>query len=189
MFLLRKTKTDTEPLPIKMSGIRMGERLLQIGVDDPKLLAAMALKIGLSGSASVAVSDEAAATRARGGAAGAGALIDLHVTPLDALPFDNDAFDVVVVHGVNGLLPSLNDQARADRALRETRRVLRHGGRVIVIEAGPKSGLAGVIRPYRPDAKYEAAGGAVAALQAAGFKPVRMLWEREGYRFTEGLKT
>src|SRR5688500_15752182 len=111
MFFLRKVKEDTEPLPIKMSGIRMGERLLQIGVDDPKLLAAMALKIGMSGSASVAVSDEAAATRARGGAAGAGALIDLHVTPLDALPFDDDAFDVVVVHGVNGLLPSLNDQA------------------------------------------------------------------------------
>ena len=46
-----------------------------------------------------------------------------------------------------------------------------------------------MIRPYRPDAGYEAAGGAVAALQAAGFKPVRMLSEREGYRFTEGLKT
>jgi hypothetical protein len=67
--------------------------------------------------------------------------------------------------------------------------VLRHGGRVIAIEAGPKSGLAGIIRPYRPDAAYEAAGGAVAALQAGGFKPVRVLWEREGYRFTEGLKT
>jgi SAM-dependent methyltransferase len=187
MFFRRKAKLDTEPLSIKMSGIRMGERLLQIGVDDPKLLAAMALKIGLSGSTSVAVTDDASAARARAGATGAGALIDLHLTSLDALPFDNDAFDVVVVHGMNGLLPSLNE--RTDRALRETRRVLRHGGRIIVIEAGPKGGLAGVLRPYRPDARYEAAGGAVAALQAAGFKPVRMLWEREGYRFTEGLKS
>ena len=137
----------------------------------------------------MAVSDEAAAPRAarRRGERRRADRSPRHA--LDALPFDDDAFDVVVVHGVNGLLPSLNDQARADRALRETRRVLRHGGRVIVIEAGPKSGLAGVIRPYRPDVKYEAAGGAVAALQAAGFKPVRMLWEREGYRFTEGLKT
>jgi len=189
MFFLRRAKPDTEPLAMTMSGIRMGERLLQIGVDDPTLLAAMALKIGLSGSTSVAVSDEGAAARARSGAAGAGALIDLHVTPLDTLPFDNDAFDVVVVHGVNGLLRSLNEQARADRALRETRRVLRHGGRVLVIEAGPRSGLAGVIRPFRPDARYEAAGGALTALQAAGFTPVRVLWEREGYRFTEGLKT
>ncbi len=70
---------------------------------------------------------------------------------------------MVVVHGMNGLLPSLNE--RTDRALRETRRVLRHGGRIIVIEAGPKGGLAGVLRPYRPDARYEAAGGAAAALR------------------------
>jgi ubiquinone/menaquinone biosynthesis C-methylase UbiE len=189
MFFLRKAKLDTEPLSIKMSGIRMGERLLQIGIDDPKLLAAMALKIGLSGSTSVAVADEAAAARARNGAAAAGALIDLHVATLDAMPFDNEAFDVAVVHSVGGLLQSLRQQARADRVLRETHRVLRHGGRVIAIEAGPKRGLAGIIRPYRPDTAYEASGGAGAALQAAGFKPVRVLWEREVHRFTEGMKT
>jgi len=189
MFFLRKAKLDTEPLSIKMSGIRMGERLLQIGIDDPKLLAAMALKIGLSGSTFVAVGDEAAAARARHGAAAAGALIDLHVTSLDAMPFDNEAFDVAVVHSVGGLLQSLTRQARADRVLREAHRMLRHGGRVMVIEAGPKRGLAGIISPYRPDAAYEASGGAVAALQAAGFRPVRVLWEREGYRFIEGLRT
>jgi SAM-dependent methyltransferase len=188
MFFLRKAK-DTERLPIRMSGLRMGERLLQIGVDDPTLLGAMALKVGLSGSASVAVTDEAAAAHARDGAARAGALIDLHVTSLESLPFDTDAFDVVVVHGVNGLLRSLNERARSEPALREARRVLRHGGRIIVIEAGPKSGLAGMISPYRPDATYDAAGGSVAALHAAGFKTARVLWEREGYRFTEALKT
>jgi SAM-dependent methyltransferase len=189
MFFLRKAKLDTEPLSIKMSGIRMGERLLQIGVDDPKLLAAMALKIGLSGSTSVVVRDEAAAARARGGAAAAGALIDLHVTSFDALPFAADAFDVAVVHGMGGLLPQLNEQARTERALGEAHRVLRHGGRIIVIEAGPRGGLRGMLKPYRPDARYEAGGGAVAALQSAGFKPVRLLWERDGYRFTEGMKT
>ncbi|HEY6363068.1 MAG TPA: methyltransferase domain-containing protein [Vicinamibacterales bacterium] len=189
MLFLRKARLDTEPLPIKMSGVRMGERLLQIGVDDPKLLASMALKTGLSGSTSVAVTDEASAARARAGAAGAGALIDLHVTNLDPLPFDNDAFDVVVVNGRNGWLAALNDEGRTIRALRETRRVLRHGGRIIVIEAGPKGGFAGVLSPYRPDPGYAATGGTTAALQAAGFKPVRLLWDREGYRFTEGLKS
>jgi SAM-dependent methyltransferase len=188
MFFLRKAR-DAERLPIRMSGLRMGERLLQIGVDDPTLLGEMAGKTGLSGSAAVAVTDEAAAARARNGAAGAGALVDVQVTNLDALPFDADAFDVVVVHGVNGLLRSLHEQARTEPVLREARRVLRRGGRIIVIEAGPKSGLAGIISPYRPDARYEAAGGSVAALQAAGFRTARVLWEREGYRFTEGLKT
>jgi ubiquinone/menaquinone biosynthesis C-methylase UbiE len=172
-----------------MSGLRMGERLLQIGVDDATLLADMALKIGLSGSASVAVADEADAARVRSGTESAGALIDLHVTSLESLPFGNDAFDVVVVHGMNGLLRSLTERARAEPVLREARRVLRHGGRIIVIEAGPKSGLAGIISPYRPDVRYEAAGGTLGALRVAGFKPARALWEREGYRFSEGLKT
>jgi SAM-dependent methyltransferase len=189
MFFLRKAKLDTEPLPIKMSGIRMGERLLQLGVDDPKLLAAMASKIGLSGSTSVVVSDDASAARARAGAAAAGALIDLHVTPIDRLPFADAAFDVVVVHGVGGLLRALATEGRAASALSETRRVLRHGGRIIAIEAGPRSGLGALLRPYRPDPQYEASGGPTAALQSAGFRPVRILWEREGYRFTEGLKS
>ena len=188
MFFLRKSK-DAERLPIRMSGLRMGERLLQIGVDDPTLLGEMAGKTGLSGSASVAVPDETAAARVRAGAARAGALVDVHVANLDALPFESDAFDVVVVHGVNGLLRSLNEQARAEPVLREARRVLRHGGRIIIIEPGPRHGLAGIINPYRPDTRYEAAGGSVAALQAAGFRTARVLWEREGYRFTEGLKT
>ena len=188
MFFLRKAKLDTEPLPIKMSGIRMGERLLQIGVDDPKLLAAMALKIGLSGSTSVVVQDETSAARARASAAAAGTLIDLHVTPIDRLPFPDAAFDVVVLHGVGGLLRVLAAEGRAGSALSEVRRVLRHGGRIIAIEPGPRSGVAGLLRRHRPDPQYEASGGPVAALQAAGFRPARVLWEREGYRFTEGLK-
>ena len=182
MFFLRKAKLDPEPLAIKMSGIRIGERLLQIGVDDAKLLAAMASKIGLSGSTSVVVQDETMAARARDAAAEAGALVDVHVAPAaGALPFAADAFDVVVVHAMSGL-------SRVGAALADTRRVLRHGGRIIVIEAGPKGGIAGLLKPHRPDPQYEAAGGPVAALEGAGFRPVRILSERDGYRFTEGLK-
>jgi SAM-dependent methyltransferase len=165
-----------------MSGLRIGERLLQIGVDDPKLLAAMASKVGLSGSASVVVPDETSAARARDAAAEAGALVDVHAAPAGgSLPFAGDAFDVVVVHAMSGA-------PRTAAALADARRVLRHGGRIILIEAGPKSGLAALLRPHRPDAPYEAAGGPVAALKGAGFRPVRILSERDGYRFTEGLK-
>ena len=189
MFFLRKAKLDTEPLAIKMSGIRLGERLLQVGIDDPKLSAAMALKIGLSGTTAIAVRDEAEADRARAAAAKAGALVDVRVSPFDALPFDPAAFDVVVVNGTGGLLATLHAQARDAAALRDMHRVLRHGGRIMAIEPGPKSGFAGLMNPHKPDPQYEAAGGAVAALQSAGFRPVRMLSERDGFRFTEGLKT
>ena len=40
-----------------------------------------------------------------------------------------------------------------------------------------------------PAADIVAAGTATAALEAAGFRPVRLLADREGYRFVEGLKT
>jgi ubiquinone/menaquinone biosynthesis C-methylase UbiE len=189
MFFLRKVKLDTEPISIKMSGIRMGERLLQIGIDDPKLAAAMALKIGLSGTTAVAVRDDADAERARDAAARAGALIDLHVTPAETMPFANDAFDVVVVHAMRGVTRTFADQGRTAAAFAEARRVLRRGGRVIVIEPGPKSGLAGILKPYRPDPQHEAAGGTTRVLEAAAFRPVRVLTERDGYRFVEGLKT
>jgi SAM-dependent methyltransferase len=189
MIFLRKTKLDTEPLAIKMSGIRLGERLLQLAIDDPKLSAAMALKIGLSGTTAIVVGDETSAERARAAAAKAGALVDVRVTPFDALPFDTDAFDVVVLHGVSGLLPAWRRAARDGGALREARRVLRHGGRIIAIESGPKSGLAGLLSPHRPDEEYQGAGGATALLLSAGFRPVRVLAERDGFTFTEGLKT
>lgn len=197
MFFFRKAKLDTEPLPIKMSGIRLGERLLQIGADDPTLLAQMAQKIGLSGTTVVVVTDAQAEKRAKDAAAGVGALIELHlISPqAAAIPVDDGAFDVVVVHTTQGLLAALRASggggtAHPDRELlRDARRALRHGGRIIVVEAGPKSGLAGVLKPYKPDQAYEAGGGTVGALEAAGFRPVRLLSERDGYRFTEGLKT
>ena len=189
MFFLRKTKLDTEPLAVKMSGIRLGERLLQVGIDDAKLTAAMALKIGLSGTTAIVVADDAGADRARAGAAKAGALIDVRVAPFETLPFDDDAFDVVVLNGVGGLLRELRRASRDHAALREVRRVLRHGGRIIAIEGGPRTGLAGLLSPHRPDQQYQSAGGASALLQSAGFRPVRVLAERDGFTFTEGLKS
>jgi hypothetical protein len=41
----------------------------------------------------------------------------------------------------------------------------------------------------KQDAAYEATGGTAASLKSAGFRPVRILGDRQGYRFIEGLKT
>ena len=109
------------------------------------------------------------------------------MTPLDALPFADASFDVIVVHGMGGLLSSLDEPTRV-ALLREGFRALRPGGRIVVIEAGARSGVAGLLRPPRIDKEYDAAGGAVAALAAAGFRAPRILAEREGHRFSEGMK-
>jgi SAM-dependent methyltransferase len=181
-------KSRLEPLPITMTGVRMGERLLQIGIDDPVTAAALAKKVGLSGSSALVAPTETDAGHARSAAAKAGVLIDVQVAPWRSFPFDAGAFDLIVLHGTRGLLASLPPQDRV-ACLQESHRVLRAGGRLIVIESRPRGGLAGLLRGHRIDEHYAAAGGAEGALKAEGFKPVRVLGEADGLKFTEGLKT
>jgi SAM-dependent methyltransferase len=178
MFFLRKS--TLERLPVVMSGVRMGERALQIGVDDSDLVGAIAGKVGLSGHAAVVVSEERHADKVRGAAARAGALVDVQVAPLDALPFADDGFDVVVLHAA-GLKP---DQAgnQSVSILRDALRVLRGGGRLVIIE-GSGGGLMTRLRPAHVDT-----ASTLSALDAAGFTSTRLLAEREGYAFLEGLK-
>ena len=100
----------------------------------------------------------------------------------------HDDFEALFVHSVDGLIASLAEPTRAG-LFRECHRVLRHGGRLVTIEAGARTGLAGLLRPgAKAGAAYQTAGGASAVIEGAGFKPVRLLADREGYRFTEGLK-
>src|SRR4029434_1273177 len=115
MFL---RKSRIEPLPVTMSAVRMGERVLQIGVDDPAVASAIAAKVGLSGHAAIAVTDDRDAARAHGAAANAGVLVDVKVTSLAALPFDDDAFDLIIVHSARGLLSDLDENTRT-AAMRE----------------------------------------------------------------------
>ena len=167
----------------------MGERLLQIGVDDARLAGQLAAKVGLSGHAAMVVYDEAAASRARAGIADAGVLVDVHVARLDSLPFEPESFDALVVHNMNNLIASI-DRVQRTQAIGEWRRALRMGGRIVVIEPGARGGIGALLRSGpKLDIEYEGTGGTVAALEAGGFRPVRMLGDREGFKFIEGLKT
>jgi SAM-dependent methyltransferase len=187
-MFLRKPARAREPLAVAMSGVRMGERVLQIGIDNAALTGVLAAKPGLSGHAAIAVGDEASAKRAQSAAAEAGALADVSVTPLDALPYQSESFDSVVIHSVDGLLASFDENHRV-RVAQACHRVLRKGGRVLVIEAGPRKGLAGLLRGGpKASSAFEQGGGSAAMLKAAGFVAVRLLAAREGQSFTEGLK-
>ncbi len=188
-MFLRKTTKERTPASVTMTGVRMGERLLQIGMGESAAVGAIAAKVGLSGSAAWAVAEEASAEKARRAAASAGALVDVRVTPLDLLPFPDEGFDVVVVHDLRGLI-GLGAPARA-AALVQCHRVLRGGGRIIAVEPGAHRGFLGQFgallrQPER--AQAGAAGGTMALLEAAGFRPVRVVGELDGFTFTEGLK-
>jgi ubiquinone/menaquinone biosynthesis C-methylase UbiE len=181
---LRQSTVGREPLAIAMSGIRMGERLLQIGIDTPPVTSLLAAKPGLSGASSIVLIDEATAAQARRAVSETGALVDIAVHALDALPFDNGSFDLVVFHNRTGQLSShvTGDDVRA---LGECHRVLRSGGRIVMLESGTPSGLIAKFRGRKEQGQPDAA---IRALEAAGFRAVRMLGDRDGYRFVEGLK-
>jgi ubiquinone/menaquinone biosynthesis C-methylase UbiE len=168
LFRFRKMRS-MDPLQVAMTGVRMGERYLQVFCSDAALTRGLATKTGLSGVAALAASDESQAKHARKAAEKAGVLIDLHVTAPTRLPWEDGAFDMVVVDSTGGGFRELNE-ADQSTCLLECRRVLRQGGRLEFIE------------------RAAAASGADAQLAAAGFKPVRTLAERDGFRFVEALK-
>jgi SAM-dependent methyltransferase len=185
---LRKSSVGSEPLAVTMSGVRLGERALQVGLDDATIAALIGAKTGMTGRADLVVGDEATAATARAAVAEAGGLGDVHIVgTLQPLPFADETYDLVVVHTARGLLSSLSRDAR-ERLLAECRRVLRTGGRLLALDAGTQTGLRSLFGGTRADPRYEGAGGTTAALEAAGFRPVRALGDRQGYRFIEGLK-
>jgi ubiquinone/menaquinone biosynthesis C-methylase UbiE len=188
MALFPFRRLDIDPLAVSMAGVKLGERLLQIGIDDAALAGQLAAKTGLSGTAAHMVSSDDEAVRVNRGAKKAGVLVEVRVGHLYRLPFDDGAFDLAVIHSASSQLASATRDKRV-AVLREALRVLRSGGRLLAIEAGTPGGLRSMLRSApAAQAAYDAAGGTLAALRDAGFAAVRDLGDREGLKFVEGLK-
>lgn len=183
MFKFRRMRA-MDPLQVAMTGVRMGERYVQVFCHDAALTRGLASKTGLSGVAALAVPDDGQAARARGAAEKAGALIDIKVVPVTALEWPDASFDMAVIDETGGGFSSLSSDDRV-AVLHALRRVLRPGGRIEIIErmGGGLLGGAPVV-----SAGYSASGGAEGALRTSGFNPVRTLAEKDGFRFVEGLK-
>ena len=173
-----------EMLAVSMAGIKLGDRLLVVGCADPILIARLAVKTGLTGRALAVDEQEKAVTAAAEIAAREGALIETATAPWTALPLEPDSFDVAIVRDV---LPHLTADAQSG-CIREVRRVLRPGGRCLVIDGKGLTGLVAVVRGASGASHYSAAGGPVHALTAQGFKAARILAEREGLVFAEAVK-
>jgi ubiquinone/menaquinone biosynthesis C-methylase UbiE len=175
-------KSTTEPLTVAMSGIKLGDRVLVIGCSDPVLITGLAIKSGLTGRACAI--DSSASRVAETGATVErnGALVEMSTAPLTALPYEAGAFDVVVIRDVLGGAGSSGTHIVA-----EAQRVLRPGGRCVVIETSAHTSLGGLVsRPLNTE--FLSSGGAPPLLTAGGFAAVRTLAEREGLTFAEGVK-
>jgi ubiquinone/menaquinone biosynthesis C-methylase UbiE len=184
MFLKRQ---DPYLLVVSMTGVKLGDGLLQVGCADGGRLGAVAAKVGLSGRAVLVAPDEASAARARKGAAAAGVLVDVEVAPPTRLPVTDGDFDLAVVDDTGGLLGTMRPEDRV-ASIRELLRALRPGGRVIVIGAGTRGGFGALLTRAQSGPPFVASGEAVQALEADGFRSVRTLAEREGLVFVEGIK-
>jgi SAM-dependent methyltransferase len=174
-------------LAVAMTAVRLGERLLLVG-DEGALFAQLALKSGLTGRACAVVGSDSGAERIRVAASRAGVLMDVEQSALPCLSVGDGEFDVAAVHAGRTVVTGLDRPLRAELA-RAVHRALRPGGRVIVIEGRPRGFFGFLQAPTRGLDEFRAQGGAAALLEQAGFRPVRLLAEREGQRFTEGLKT
>ena len=179
-------KSSLEPLAVSMSGIKLGDRLLVIGCDDTALIAALAGKAGLTGRACMVCASAEQRVRAARMVEGDGALVESFDAHPTKLPFEAASFDVAIIRN---LLPSLDPGSRSV-TVAEVRRVIRPGGRCIVIDDAPRRGFARLIGGGLADdyGHYVQAGGGAVLLQGAGFRGVRTLAEREALVFVEGVK-
>ena len=177
---------DPHMLSVSMTGVKFGDRVAFIGVPNARRVAAIAAKVGLSGRAVAVVPNDDAEARVNEAAAAAGVLVDTEVADATRLPFADGEFDIAVVDDTGALLEQLSDAERASVA-HEIARVLRPGGRLLLIGGGEPTGLAKLISK-EPVSPLVVSGRANALLAESGFGIVRTLAEREGLVFVEGLK-
>src|SRR5260370_39984705 len=91
---LLPSRDDPFTLVVGMTGVKMGDRLVQIGCADGGRLAAVAARVGLSGRAVLVAPDSEGAARWRKGAEGPRVLAEIEEGPPARLPLESDALDV-----------------------------------------------------------------------------------------------
>jgi ubiquinone/menaquinone biosynthesis C-methylase UbiE len=167
-------------MAIAMIGAKSGDRLVVVGGRDPDLAAELALVTGLNGQTTVIDDDPATEARVSNAAGRAGSLVDVLAGTALALPPDAETHDVIVV--MTALSPMGMDERR--RAVAEALRLLRTGGRLLVIDGSRRTGLfgGGQERDRMPPDQM------VALLQEGGARAARQLADADGVGYFEARK-
>jgi hypothetical protein len=164
---LRTPRHQDEPAIVAMTGVRLGDKVHFWGTR-PELLLPLAARAGLSGQTTIISPDasDLAKTAER-----EGLLVDLNPAPAaDA------AYDLAVVHATGDWKAALGLLVSATRT----------GGRIIAVAGDPQSGLLSRLRSGEGSAPTEAQ--LVEALQSSGWQRVRLIGDRDGMRFVEGVR-
>lgn len=113
---------------IARSGVREGSRVLDVAGGTGDLSLAFARKVGKSGQVWLTDINNAMLTHGRDRLCDKGFLMPVAQCDAEKLPFPDDYFDCVTVAF------GLRNMTHKDAALAEMRRVLRPGGRLLVLE-------------------------------------------------------
>ena len=113
---------------LAQSGVREGSRVLDVAGGTGDLARAFAERVGSTGQVWLTDINQAMLTHGRDRLCDSGLMLPVAQCDAEKLPFPDDYFDCVSVAF------GLRNMTHKDRALAEMRRVLRPGGRLLVLE-------------------------------------------------------
>lgn len=156
---------------LDVAGIAVGERVLDVGCGTGTLAIAAKQRVGATGLVHGVDAAAEMIARARDKAAHSTLPITFEIAAAQSLPFADASFDIVLC---TLALHHLPETARA-AALVEMRRVLRPGGRVLIVEIGHGHGPWAALNPVALLHGRETRNmldDAAALMRKAGFGPV-----------------
>ena len=113
---------------VQIAGLRAGDRVLDVAGGTADLSLAFAKKVGPTGQVWLTDINHAMLSRGRDRVVDNGFLLPVAQCDAEKLPFPDDWFDCVTVAF------GLRNMTHKDQAIAEMRRVLRPGGRLLVLE-------------------------------------------------------
>jgi len=143
-LLLRGRERAFRERLLTLAGVEAGESVLDIGCGTGTLAIAAAGHVGPQGSVSGIDASTEMIARARRKAAKAGVGVVFELAPAERLPFSDGRFDLVLSTLMLHHLPRNTRQQCA----REVRRVLKPGGRILVVDFGRPQARHGLLAHF-----------------------------------------
>jgi ubiquinone/menaquinone biosynthesis C-methylase UbiE len=143
-MLLRGRERAFRERLLTLAGVETGESVLDIGCGTGTLAIAAAGHVGPHGAVSAIDASPEMIARARRKAAKAGVPVVFEVAPAERLPFSDGQFDLVLSTLMMHHLPRSTRQQCA----REVRRVLKPGGRILVVDFGQPQARHGLLAHF-----------------------------------------